>query len=260
MAEMVGEIRSGTVEKVVLARAVRAVADGELQPESALARLRSDYPGCVVCAVTRDERCFLGATPERLVTLREGTVRATCLAGSRPRSADADEDARLAWELLSNGKDLWEHEIVVRALTEALRDLCGDVTLPESPSLLRLRNVQHLYTPVIAPARVGQTVLDFVARLHPTPAVGGTPRAEALDLIRRREGIDRGWYAGPVGWMDRWGEGEFVVAIRSALLHGDAATLYAGCGIVGESDPESEYAESTLKLQPVLSALGAAGE
>jgi isochorismate synthase EntC len=109
-------------------------------------------------------------------------------------------------------------------------------------------------------ARAGQTVLDLVARLHPTPAVGGSPRAEALRLIQKHERLDRGWYAGPVGWMDARGEGEFVVAIRSALLHDGEATLYAGCGIVGDSDPEGEYRESSLKLQPVLAALGGAGE
>ena len=128
--------------------------------------------------------------------------------------------------------------------------------VPGAPRLLRLGNVQHLWTPVTARARAGQSVLDLVTRLHPTPAVCGAPRAAALRLIRELEGLDRGWYAGPVGWVDARGEGEFVVGLRSALLRGGEATLYAGCGIVGESDPEEEYRESELKLRPVLSALG----
>ena len=121
---------------------------------------------------------------------------------------------------------------------------------------MKLRNVQHLFTPIVGRVDFGCDILDLVARLHPTPVMGGVPREPALEIIRRFEGMDRGWYAAPVGWMDARSEGEFAVAIRSALLHGAEATLFAGCGIVVGSDPDREYAESCLKLRPVLAALG----
>ncbi|MDP9382504.1 MAG: isochorismate synthase [Chloroflexota bacterium] len=257
---VVRAIQAGGVAKVALARAVRAVDDCQhrrIETSDVLARLRAEYPACTIFAVARGDSCFLGASPESLVSLQDGEVRASCLAGSRPRGITDAEDARLGSELLASAKDRREHEIVARTLVETLRDACGEVwTPPEAPRLLRLHNVQHLYTPITATAREEQTVLDLVGRLHPTPAVGGFPREEAVRLIREHEGLDRGWYAGPVGWVDARGEGEFVVGIRSALVQGNMATLYAGCGIVRDSDPESEYRESVLKLQPMLSALG----
>lgn len=253
--------RAGEVEKVVLARAVRAEARdmrGPVPFEAArvLHRLRDEYGHCTVFAVARGESVFLGATPERLISLRGGEVRTSALAGSRPRGATPAEDARFAADLLASRKDRAEHAVVARMLVRALEEMCDAVEVPAEPRLLRLGNVQHLWTPVAARARAGQSVLDLVARLHPTPAVCGAPRAAALELIRELEGLDRGWYAGPVGWVDARGEGEFVVGLRSALLRGGEATLYAGCGIVADSDPEEEYRESELKLRPVLSALG----
>jgi isochorismate synthase len=209
-----------------------------------------------VFAVGAGDRTFLGATPERLVSLKATQVRVSSIAGSRPRSPDPSKDRWLGEDLLRSDKDRAEHEVVTRALAASLRELCSDVRVPPAPVLLQLSNVQHLYTPLTGCATEGQTVLHFVERLHPTPAVGGAPRAEALRLIRANEGLDRGWYAGPVGWMDVGGQGEFVVAIRSALLAGSEATLFAGCGIVGGSDPEAEYAESQLKLEPVQRAIG----
>jgi menaquinone-specific isochorismate synthase len=134
--------------------------------------------------------------------------------------------------------------------------VCGEQLSAGALSLMKLRNVQHLFTPIVGRVDRGRSILDLVARLHPTPAMGGFPREPALEIIRRFEGMDRGWYAAPVGWMDARGEGEFAVAIRSALLHGAEATLFAGCGLVVGSDPEREYAESCLKLRPVLAALG----
>ena len=147
--------------------------------------------------------------------------------------------------------------VVVRALVEALSETCPRLHYSETPSLLKLGNIQHLCTPITGQLANGHTLLDLVERLHPTPAVGGRPREAALRLIREREGLDRGWYAGPVGWLNAEGEGEFAVALRSALLHGNTATLFAGCGIVADSDPVREYAESRLKLKPMLTALGA---
>lgn len=249
------EVRGKRVEKVVLARAARVLSPTVIQPEDVLAQLRADYPSCTVFAVTRGGASFVGATPERLVALEDGTVRVAALAGSRPRGADPVEDARLAEELMQSPKERTEHGIVVRMLVETLEQSCDAVRVAPEPTLMTMCNVQHLYTPLAARARPGQSVLDLVTALHPTPAVGGYPGREALELIRRHEGLDRGWYAGPVGWMDPRGEGEFVVGIRSALLRGAEATLFTGCGIMGDSDPEAEYAESELKLQPLLSAL-----
>jgi len=249
-------MRRGDLGKVVLARQYHVEGRAVFDPALVVGRLRADYADCFVFAVARGDRCFLGASPERLVRLRDGALRATCLAGSIARGATAEQDQRLGAELMSSAKDRAEHEFVVRAICDALADVCGEQLSAGPLSLMKLRNVQHLFTPIVGRADRGRSILDLVARLHPTPAMGGVPRAPALEIIRRFEGMDRGWYAAPVGWMDAHGEGEFAVAIRSALLQGAEATLFAGCGIVAGSDPDREYAESCLKLRPVLAALG----
>ncbi len=252
------DVRREVIRKVVLARGLRVRAAG-FDWAQTLRRLRAGYPTCTLFAVARGDRCFLGATPERLVRVEEGRVSAMALAGSAPRGETEDEDRRLGAMLLASAKERIEHAVVVEELREAISAACMDVSVAAGPSVLAFHNVQHLYTPITARLRDRSTVLDLVGRLHPTPAVGGVPRDEALGWIRRHEGLDRGWYAGPVGWMDRDGEGEFDVAIRSALVCRDEALLYAGCGIVRDSDPDQEYAESNLKLQPMLSALGSEG-
>ena len=250
------QMQAGGLEKVVLARACRVQSARDLAVVPTLARLRAAYPSCFIFAVARGERCFLGATPERLVRLRERRVQAMSLAGSIARGATPDEDRILGLQLLASAKDRAEHGFVVRALTAALADVCTSVAAPAAPELLKVRNVQHLLTTVAGRGLATTTVLDLVGRLHPTPAVGGYPRTGALELIREREELDRGWYAGPIGWVDARGDGEFAVALRSALVHGAEATLFAGCGIVADSDPAAEYAESCLKLRPMLAALG----
>ncbi|MDI6771518.1 MAG: isochorismate synthase [bacterium] len=248
-------VREGILRKVVLARSVR-VRGGPFDPIAALHRLSDGYPGCTLFAVARGARCFLGATPERLVRVRGGEVNAMALAGTAPRGRDDEEDRRLGELLLASSKDRIEHAAVVDLLREDLAGACTEVSADNGPGLLKVANVQHLCTPLTARVRPPMTLLDLVARLHPTPAVGGVPRDKSLEWIRRYEGLDRGWYAGPVGWVDRRGEGEFAVAIRSALVHGDEAVLFAGCGIVADSDPDQEYEESRLKLRPMISALG----
>jgi isochorismate synthase len=245
------------LEKVVLARACRVRGNEPFDAVRILEHLRAAYPSCFVFALARGNRCFLGATPEQLVSLRSGLVRAMSLAGSIARGAGEEEDQRLANALIASGKERAEHGIVVRAIREELAALgTGDVACG-TPVVLKLPNVQHLQTAVTARTDSGRSILDLVERLHPTPAVGGYPREPALQLIREREDLDRGWYAGPIGWLDAHGEGEFAVALRSALISGDEALLFAGCGIVPGSDPASEYAESCLKLRPMLTALGA---
>ncbi len=248
-------VRQGSLRKIVLARQIR-VRGAHSDRASLLRRLRADYPGCTVFAVARRDRCFLGATPERLVRVRDGNVGAMAVAGSAPRGTTEAEDRRLGEMLLASAKDRLEHAIVVDALRSIFAEVCANVQPGTRPALLKVRNVQHLLTPLIGRLRDHLCVLDLVERLHPTPATGGFPRADALRWIREHEGLERGWYAGPIGWIDRAGEGEFVVAIRSALLRGDEVLLFAGCGIVADSDPDQEYAESRLKLRPVLSAMG----
>ncbi len=254
--EMGKEEVEGRLEKVVLARECRIQGSVPFSPARVLRRLRADYPGCFTFAVARGDRCFLGATPERLVRLRHGTIWTSCLAGSIGRGATAEEDQRLGQALLASPKERSEQAIVVRALYDSLAPLCEDLTPPGEPTVMKMRNLQHLYTPVVGRVAGGRTILELVEALHPTPAVGGSPRDLALPLIREREELDRGWYAGPLGWLDARAEGEFAVAIRSALLAGSEASLFAGCGIVAGSDPRREYEESCLKLRPILAALG----
>jgi isochorismate synthase len=256
VAEAVDRIDAGTLQKVVLARTVQLSADRPLDVPAAIERLRRDYPDTFVFAVARGGRTFLGASPERLVSLRDGVVSASGLAGSAARGITPEADQRLGAELLASAKDRAEHDFVVQMILEELTALCQQVDAPAEPALMKMRNVQHLFTPISGKIQPGRTIFDLVERLHPTPAVGGRPRDQALDWIRRHEQLNRGWYAGPVGWVDARGDGEFAVALRSALTERDNALLYAGCGIVAGSDPETEYHESRLKLRPMLSALG----
>ena len=257
VADAISSLRRGELGKVVLARALRLEASDAFQPEEVLRRLRSNGPAATVFAVAQRERCFVGATPERLVKLSDGEVLVDCLAGSIARGIDAEDDARLAAVLLASAKDRDEHEAVVKSVKDALAAVCEPIQRPnDTPKVVVSRNVQHLSTPLRGRLIGGNCVLDLVERLHPTPAVGGVPRREAIAAIRESEGFDRGWYAGPVGWVDAAGEGEFAVALRSGLLDGRKATLFAGAGIMADSDPEAEYVETGLKLKPMLTALG----
>lgn len=252
-------IRAGTMSKVVLARGETLLAQGEISAEAALACLGEEHPGATLFAIASDDTWFIGATPERLVRLRDGKVDVTCLAGSVAIGSTPEETDRLGRELLASDKDRREHEIVVESTIAALETACAEVTRTQgTPRLRPARSVQHLETPLTASARAETDILQLTGLLHPTPAVGGFPTAPALDLIRALEPFDRGWYAGPVGWVDLDGSGEFSVAIRSALLRGETAVAYAGCGIVANSDPETEFTETELKLQPMMAALGGA--
>jgi len=259
VGSVVARIQRGEVEKVVLARGRRVQRRERFDPSRVLQRLRADYPGCFLFAFDRGDSCFLGATPEQLVTLQNGRVRTVCLAGSTARGGTPLEDRRRGDELLASAKNRGEHAIVVRGITDTLTAAGVRLEPVGSPSLVKMANIQHLYTPIAGTIDANRTILDLLERLHPTPSVGGAPREAALQVIRDCEGLDRGWYAGAVGWLDARGEGEFAVAIRSALLRGSEAVAFAGCGIVGDSDPEAEYAESCLKLRPMLAALGQGG-
>ena len=257
VGEAVERIRSGDFEKVVVAREVRVRAEAPFDLTVALRRLRTRFPEATVFAVGHGEHTLIGATPEYLARLHGRTVSALGLAGTVPRGSNPWHDAELERELSGSAKNQHEHEVVVRMLVRALGPLCAQVGTGGRPVVLKLANVQHLATVVRGHGvRPGLGILEFVDRLHPTPALGGHPREAALDWLSRHEGLERGWYAGTVGWSDTSGQGEFAVAIRSALVRGDTASLYAGCGIVADSDPEEEYRETLVKLRPMFHALG----
>ncbi len=255
--DAVTTIRAGALEKVVLAREVRATTTSDFDIAETIRQLRYAHPTCYVFGFWAGDSAFVGATPERLVRVNGRDVQASSLAGSVRRGATPADDAAQAQELFASAKDRSEHEIVRRALCAGLARFCDDVTAADMPALLSLPQVHHLHTAVHARLRPGHTILQIVEALHPTPAVGGAPRDAALRFIRQNEKMDRGWYAAPVGWLQR-GRGEFAVALRSALITGSEALLFAGCGVVADSDPDQEYAESLLKLRPMQTAIAAA--
>lgn len=250
-------IRQGRLEKVVLAREVQATGPRPLVPAQVLEALMERYPSCYVFAVGRQDGCFLGASPEQLVRLQGSQIQAMGLAGTARRGDGTQLDQELGAALLSDPKEREEHAVVVRYIKRRLQPLCRHLNIPAEPTLLRIHNVQHLFTPISGTIAAGNSLLDLVEQLHPTPAVGGSPRAQALADIRQLEHLDRGWYAAPVGWLDTEGDGEFTVAIRSALIRGKQAALFAGCGIMGDSDPQAEFEESRYKLRPMIRALAA---
>lgn len=251
-----GAVGRGRIDKVVLARRVDARSPIELDVPNALRRLAAAGPESTTFSFARGEATFLGATPERLVRTEGRAFRTVAIAGSAPRGADAPEDSRLAAGLLADDKEREEHAVVVEMLRASLASLAEELQIAATPGVLRLRHLQHLVTPITGTLREEAGLLALAGRLHPTPAVGGEPREQALDLIGEHEGFDRGWYAGPVGWLGADGDGEMMVALRCGLVDGRAATLFAGCGIVADSDPAREWEESRMKLRPVASALG----
>lgn len=252
VAAAVDHIRGGDVTKVVLAREVVVEANRPIVVPTVLRRLRALYPSCTTFLVDG----FLGASPEVLVARSGSTVRSRPLGGTRPHSGDPAVDAAQAALLLGSDKDRREHAVIVEAVAAALSTVCDRLDVPADPSIVQLRNVLHLGTPIeghlTAPA---PTVLDLGRLLHPTPAVGGAPRDAALALISELEEVDRGRYAGPVGWVDRHGDGELVVGIRSAAVDGRRASMWAGVGVVVGSETAAELAETQFKLQALLAAI-----
>jgi isochorismate synthase len=250
-------IAAGECEKIVAARATTVKFGGELRVADVLAELEARHEDCVrVIVRPPGAATLIAATPERLVKVAGATIACDALAGSHARGDHADP-ADPAAELLASAKDRREHALVVSAITETLAALGADVAAPDVPCVRTLRHVLHLHTPITAMLRTPRHVLEVAARLHPTPAVGGTPRRIATDWIASHEAA-RGWYAAPVGWCDLEGNGELAVAIRSGVIDGARAHLWAGAGIVAGSDPDRELAETDLKLRAMLGALGAA--
>ncbi len=251
-----GAVGRGRLDKVVLARRVGLRSPIELDPVNALRRLSAAGPESTTFAFGRGGLTFLGATPEQLVRTEGRAFHTVAMAGSTPRGVDGMDDARLAAALMASDKDREEHAVVVTMLREALAPIVERLQAPADPDVRALRDVQHLVTPMRGILRDEMGILALAQRLHPTPAVGGEPRGPALDLIAEHEGFDRGWYAGPIGWLGADGDGELMVALRCGLVGGREATLFAGCGIVADSDPAREWEESRIKLRPVTSALG----
>ncbi len=255
VARLAGAVGRGRLDKAVLARRVDLVADQPIDVRAAVRRLEAAAESTIF-AIGRGGRTFLGATPERLARSQGRGFQTVAMAGSIRRGADAAEDARLAAELLASAKDREEQAVVVEMLRETLAPVTDWLEVPSRPAVVRLRHIQHLATEIRGRLREPAGIVGLVERLHPTPAVGGTPRELALELIADEERIERGWYAGPVGWLDRQGDGEFVVAIRSGVVDGRTAALFAGCGIVADSDPQREWEESLMKLRTLAAALG----
>ncbi|WP_082233529.1 isochorismate synthase [Halobacillus massiliensis] len=249
-------IKGGQMEKVVLARELRALFKEEVQLAAVIEKLSETQPNSYIFTVESGGSHFIGATPERLAKVDNQQLISTCLAGTAPRGKTDKDDKKLGQALLDDPKNRQEHDFVVQMIREAVEACCFDIEIPEKPVLYPLRNLQHLYTPVTATLEDGYTLLDVVSRLHPTPALGGMPQQKSVDYIRNNETLNRGWYAGPVGWFDGRNNGEFAVAIRSALIQKNKASLFAGCGVVEDSDPEAEYDETGVKLKPMLSVLG----
>lgn len=256
VANAVQEMKNSNLDKIVLARELRVIFKNRIVSEKVLQNLMEEQPTSYIFSFEAGGDCFIGATPEQLIKKKGNEVFSVCLAGSIARGKNSEEDARLGAELLHDRKNLMEHQYVVSMITNALKSVCTQVMVPEEPELMKIRHIQHLYTPVKGICKNEVTILGFVEKLHPTPAMGGLPKEEAIVRIREIEGLERGLYAGPLGWVDSYGNGEFAVGIRSALLQGNEASLFAGCGVLEDSQPESEYQETAIKFNPMLSALG----
>jgi isochorismate synthase len=253
--EAVERIRAGDLEKIVLAREVEVEAPSAHDPAAVYGALRELFPSCFCFCVGTPEAAFVGASPE-LLARRSGAVAATvALAGSTRRSADPAVDDHLGEQLLRSDKDRSEHEIVARRIELTLRPHSVWVEAAPEPGLVKVANIQHLATPIHAQLAESRSAVELAGLLHPTPAVGGEPRETAVAAIPELEGMDRGWYAGAIGWMDAAEDGEFCVGVRTALLRDRTARLYAGNGIVAASDSAAELAETEIKLEALLPLL-----
>lgn len=257
VGQFAGAVGRGRIDKVVLARRVVLEAPSEIDVMAALRHLARSAPESATVAFTRGGTTFLGATPERLVRTNGRSFETIAIAGSMARGRDAAEDDAHAQALLASEKEREEHAVVVDGLRADLAPIVETLEVAPAPTVLRLRHVQHLATPITGTTRDEAGLLLLASRLHPTPAVGGAPRTTALAMIEEHEDFDRGWYAGPIGWLGADGDGELMVALRCGLIAGRTATLFAGCGIVADSDPAREWEESRLKLRTMLDALGA---
>lgn len=253
VAGAITRIQAGELDKVVLARVVEAQLSKKLDVRAPLSRLAENYPSCWTFLVDG----FFGSTPEMLVRLDGGLVTSRVLAGTIQRTGDKERDMALAGTLAHSSKDLEEHEYAVRSVADALASHCTGMNVPDAPFVLHLPNVMHLATDVTGVLRDRSGILSLVESLHPSAAVGGTPTVDAMKMIAEIEGFERKRYAGPVGWISASGDGEWGIGLRSAQVMepGDQVQLFAGCGIVADSVPSEELAESNAKLVPIHDSL-----
>lgn len=249
-------IELNQLSKIVLASTIEVSSNTPFQQIESLNNLRKFHPDCYIFSTSNGGgQNFIGASPERLIKIHNKELETDALAGSAPRGKTAALDAYFADGLLSSEKERHEHQVVSNFIVNRLSGLGLNPQRLPQPCLLQLSNIQHLWTPIRAKVPANVHPLEIVSLLHPTPAVAGVPRDIAIEQIRRYENFDRCLYAAPLGWIDRWGNCEFIVGIRSALIDGCSARLYAGAGIVAGSDPDKELAEIQLKFQPLLKAL-----
>jgi salicylate biosynthesis isochorismate synthase len=255
--EALGAIAQGDITKVVLSRSVAVTT--ELAPNAfdIADHLRETYPQCHVFVWQVGESMLVGASPELLLEMSGRSVRVNPLAGSARRGEGEADDRALGEALMASAKDRHEHDLVVQDIAARLGPVVEELHIPAQPSLRRMATVQHLSSEIVG--RTTHTIhpLEVVDIMHPTPAVGGTPRNAALTFLDKIEGIDRGWYTGGIGWLTADGDATFAIPLRCALIRRNTASLYAGAGIVGESRPESELDETRLKFRPMLSVLTA---
>jgi len=250
-------MRRGPLNKVVLSRVCEIRYAQKVDVDGALAYLNASYPDCYrFLFEPRPFHAFYGATPELIVGVNGRSLTTMGLAGSIGRGKTSAEDDALAQELLNSAKNQHEHALVVQSIRRRLAPLASELTIPDQPGILQLGYIQHLYTPIQATLKQADGVLPILQNLHPTPALGGQPRELAMPFISQAEPVPRGWYGAPVGWLDHHLDGAFGVAIRSAITQDRRVWLYAGAGIVADSDPQAEWDETALKFRPMLHALG----
>jgi salicylate biosynthesis isochorismate synthase/menaquinone-specific isochorismate synthase len=256
VAGAVNRIRAGEFEKLVIARELEVEADSEYDPGVIAARLRDRFPECLAFAIVNGDRTYIGATPELLLRREGRRVSTMALAGSARRGLDPASDQRFGNALLASAKDREEHSIVVRRIERTLGRVSAWVASGREPELVRVKNIQHLATPIRAQLVEPRPALELAGRMHPTPAVGGEPWPQAAAAIKELEGFDRGWYTGCIGWTNALEDGELFVGLRCGLVEGRHVRLFAGAGIVAASDPEAELAETETKLEAMLPVVG----
>ncbi len=253
---VLGNIKPGQLEKVVISRSHHVKVGKDFSVISAMQVLRNAYSNCTSFFFSLPGKgTFFGCTPERLIRLKNGYIQTEALAGTIARGNNMEEDRILGETLLDSHKEREEHNLVREQIIRKLDSIIPNIQFPDSPRILKLKNVQHLQTPISGELENGEQILDLVERLHPTSAVAGTPTDQAMQVIGKMESHDRGWYSGPIGWINNKGDGEFYVALRSALVKDEEAHVFSGGGIVSESHPDTEWEETELKLQPIISAL-----
>jgi menaquinone-specific isochorismate synthase len=246
------QIKKGYADKVVLARYLAKPIKKEAEVSQIILNLEERYPDCYIYLWRRNSSLFFGASPEKFISIRESKLSIDALAGSAKRATDKNEDDKIADFLLNDSKNLYEHNAVLSYILDKIKDYASDISHPARPRIKKLRNIQHLWTPVTAVIDKNTDADELINRLFPTPAVCGLPKERALEIIENLETFDRGLYSGILGWKDAKGNAELTVSIRSGLIKNRLLYLFAGCGIVDGSDSEEEFKETELKLKPIL--------